>query len=330
MWRWARRWALLFGALVLHAESARPKCLSKLKFNLMKDCKWTPNATGAPQRPPLQKGYVPGCFQECYEDFEFFENVQDVIRAGPPSDSTKMSCDTSERTGYLCKAFVIDCVRGDKSLGDGDFPNSCSSDSFGKSDVVGAGHAPGGETWVALYAYSNYVGTSAKGPNSSQRILAARVMFRGIEGDDAGVSYDGMCEGTFEVQPGSPCFGVDAGDGALHVNELPVAPLPPPRVDGTPWPLPEHVPTPTPAPETTAPETTASPETKTTAPTEKPTEKPDGKNDTKPDNSSSSVVTVFLWIAALSVLAAMAFAAFYVHRSRRVAEERRLRETAES
>ncbi|CAK9078899.1 unnamed protein product, partial [Durusdinium trenchii] len=59
-------------------------------------------------------------------------------------------------------------------------------------------------------------------------------------------------------------------------------------------------------------------------------EKPDGKNDTKPDNSSSSVVTVFLWIAALSVLAAMAFAAFYVHRSRRVAEERRLRETAES
>ena len=62
----------------------------------------------------------------------------------------------------------------------------------------------------------NYVGTSAKGPNSSQRILAARVMFRGIEGDDAGVSYDGMCEGTFEADPPSfrvrrVCIGGCAG-----------------------------------------------------------------------------------------------------------------------
>lgn len=67
----------------------------------------TPNATGAPQRPPLQKGYVPGCFQECYEDFEFFENVQDVIRAGPPSDSTKMSCDTSD-LGQKCVVEVLE------------------------------------------------------------------------------------------------------------------------------------------------------------------------------------------------------------------------------
>lgn len=231
--------------LAVAASAEQHSCLGKLHLNLEKDCKWQANVSQA-RLPPLGTGYVPGCFKYCFEELEIFESVIHQIRAATPHRSNRTMCDsTGVKTSYLCTAFVLDCVKGDKSFSRNDFPNSCSTDSFGYSSVVGGGYAARGESWIALYAYSNYIGASSKGSNTSQRLLAARVMFRGVEGDVPGVSYDAMCEGHFEVQGSSSrCFGVEVGKAAEH-EELAQAPLAPPRIKGQPaWPLPPFVPTP--------------------------------------------------------------------------------------